>query len=32
MLKAILTHLGYQVTATNDSQEALALITNAPWP
>jgi PAS domain S-box-containing protein len=30
MLKAVLTHLGYQITVTNNSQEALALITDSP--
>ncbi len=30
MLKAVLTHLGYQVTVVNDSQEALNLIALAP--
>ena len=29
-LKAVLTHLGYQVTVVNDSQEALNLIALAP--
>jgi CheY-like chemotaxis protein len=30
LLKAVLTQLGYQVTATNDSQKALALIADTP--
>ena len=30
MLEAILTNLGYQVTAVNNSEEALALIAHAP--